>query len=121
MSCFSVATEDDPVFMLSGYVAKNYEARQYTNNEETWPPDPSTFYMESTLMYHQGQYNSEKESSLIVKLMQTGLNYEQLQHVLNSTQLTKNITDIFANLDTQKCEKEFILIEGASGMGKSIL
>ena len=72
-------------------------------------------------MYHQGQYNSEKESDLMVKLIEAGLSYEHLQHVLNSTQLTKNITDIFANLDTQKCEKEFILIEGASGMGKSIL
>ena len=57
----------------------------------------------------------------MIKLIEAGFNYEQLQHVLNSTQLTKNVTDIFANLDTQKCKKEFILIEGASGMGKSIL
>ena len=120
---FSVAIGAD-VVLLSDVLVKNYVEGEIADNEESWPPDLPTVYTELSLMYHQGQYNSKKESSLMIKLIEGGLNYESLQYVLNadkSTKVTKNVTDIFANLDTRKYKKEFILIEGASGMGKSTL
>ena len=81
-------------------------------------------------MYHQG-------SDLMVELIQmdgnyaltleennhSNFNHQPLQHILNrskSTRVTESITNIFTSLDTHKGPKS-LLIEGAQGMGKTIL
>ena len=90
-------------------------------------------------MYHQGQYKGKEESDLMVELIRMGgkyaltsedtnhaynhLNHQPLKHILNgskSTRVTESITKILTSLDTHKGPK-LLLIEGAQGMGKTIL
>ena len=111
---------------LSTFLHQFHTQHRSIISEETWPPNQPTFYIPQSLMYHEGRYKGKEESDLMVKLIQMGynhLNYQPLQHILNcskSTKETNSITKIFTSLDAHKGPK-FLLIEGAQGMGKTIL
>ena len=47
-------------------------------------------------------------------------NYEPLQEVLNTSKVIKEVTEILAPLETSN-DPQFVLIEGAPGIGKSLL
>ena len=47
-------------------------------------------------------------------------NYESLQEVLNTSKVTKEVAEILAPLETSN-DPQFVLIEGAPGIGKSLL
>ena len=137
------AVEVDPTTELSTFLCQFYTQHRSIISEKTWPPTQPTFYIPQSLMYHEGRYNAKKESDLMVELIQMDskyeitledtnhthhhdhLNHQTLQHILNcskSTRVTKSITKVFKSLDAHKGPKRnFLLIEGAQGMGKSIL
>ena len=133
----SVTIEAGPMFELSIHLCESYKQQRYIIGEKTWPPSQPTFYIPQSLMYHQGEYKGKEESDLMVELIRMGSkyaltpedtnysypNHQPLQHLLNcskSTRVTESITDIFTSLDTHEGPKS-LLIEGAQGMGKTIL
>ena len=139
MFVISVSIGADAFSVLSNFVAKNCVKQRSINNEETWPPNQSTCYVPQNLMYHQGQCNNEREANLMLQLVHTGgkntTDSNSMHHHHNgpnsqpsqfdpnpdnSAKFTKDIADVIAVLGTQEC-KGSILIEGGSGMGKSIL
>ena len=108
-------------------------------DEETWPPDQPKNFTPLVLIHHQGQH-SMKQATAMAQLIQTGDidditslasnrsvptnhpkldSHEPLQEVLDSSTVTKELTDILAPLEQSK-EPQFILIEGAPGIGKSV-
>ena len=135
MFFISISTGNDAVSIVSNFVTKICVKQQSINNEKTWPPNQPTCYVPQNLMYHQGQC---READPMIQLVHTGGNNtidsnsthhhhngpkSQPSFVLspdNSTKVIKDIADSFAVLDTQDY-KGCILIEGASGMGKTIL
>ena len=113
---------------------------RFNTDEETWPPDQPKNFTPLVLIHHQGQH-SMKQAATMAQLIQTSdideitslannqsvpkhhpklESHEPLQEVLDSSTITKEITEIFAPLEQSK-DPQFILIEGAPGIGKSIL
>ena len=113
---------------------------RFSTDEETWPPDQPKNFTPLVLVHHRGQH-SMKQTSAMAQVIQTGdideitslaskksvtkhhpklVSHESLQEVLDSSTVTKELTEILAPLEQSK-DPQFILIEGAPGIGKSIL
>ena len=109
--------------------------------EETWPPDQPKNFTPLVLIHHQGQHTM-KQATAVAQLIQTNEldditlatsnlvmiqecylkleKYEPLQEIFDSSSVTKELTEILAPLEQSK-DPQFILIEGAPGIGKSML
>ena len=113
--------------MMNMHVQDNVE-------EDTWPPDQPNEYTPLLLIQHQEQRTKEQDVEM-AKLIQTGdidlvasgylaANHhhkiEILQHVLNTSSVTKEVSEILTPLEKSD-GKRFVLIEGAPGIGKSVL
>ena len=122
----TIVIEADATTKVSTYLREFHIKHRYKIGEKTWPPKQPTFYIPQSLLYHEGQYEGKEESDLMVELIQMGgnyLNHQPLQHILDrskNTKETKRITEIFSRLDAHE-DSKFLLIEGAQGMGKTIL
>ena len=130
----------DAVSILSGMVSQSNVRERFNTDEEMWPPDQPKNFIPLVLIHHQGQH-SMKQATAVAQLIQTGGvdeiisiasnqsvsehhpkldSHEPLQEVLDNSTVTKELTEILAPLEQSK-EPQFILIEGAPGIGKSIL
>ena len=110
-------------------------------DEETWPPDQPKDFTPLVLVHHHGQHSMKQATAMVAQVIQTGdideitslvskqsvtkhhpklVSDESLQEVLDSSTVTKELTEILAPLEQSK-DPQFILIEGAPGIGKSIL
>ena len=141
--CYCLDVGADAVSILSEMVSLSNVRDHFNTDEETWPPDQPKNFTPLVLIHHQGQH-SIRQATAMAQLTQTGdvdeINslasnnrdqsvskhhpklgsHEQLQEVLDSSTVTKELTEILAPLEQSK-EPQFILIEGAPGIGKSIL
>ena len=117
---------------------RNLQER-FTADEETWPPDQPKNFTPLVLIHHQGQHTM-KHPSAVAQVIQKGHtsiiamagnqsvpkhhpkvdSHEPLQEVLDNSTVTKELAEILAPLEQSK-DPQFILIEGAPGIGKSIL
>ena len=130
----------DAVSMLSEMVSQGNVRERFNPDEETWPPDQPKNFMPLVLVHHRGQH-SMKQATAMAQVIQAGdidgitslaskqpvtkhhpklVSHESLQEVLDSSTVTKELTEILAPLEQSK-DPQFILIEGAPGIGKSIL
>ena len=121
-------------------VSQSNVRERFNPDEETWPPDQPKNFTPLLLICHQGQC-STRQATAMAQLIQTGDideitslasnrsvpkhhpkldSHKPLQEVLNNSIVTKELTEILAPLEQSK-ESQFILIEGAPGIGKSIL
>ena len=104
-------------------------------DHDTWPPKQPTSFTPLLLIHHQGDHTSEQVTAM-AELMHagdidkvalvTGSKYAKLDvhdkfhKVLDTSKATKEIGEILAPLEEGK-QSCFILIEGAPGIGKSVL
>ena len=104
-------------------------------DDDTWPPKQPTSFTPLLLIQHQGDH-TPKQVTAMAKLMYTGDidkvasvtgaqcakldGHDKFHEVLNISKATKEIGDILAPLEEGK-QSCFILIEGAPGIGKSVL
>ena len=131
----------DGVSILSEMVSQSNERERFNTDEETWPPDQPKNFTPLVLVHHQGQC-SMNQSALVAQVIQSGDidsittvagnqsvpkhnpkpldSHEPLQEVLDNSTVTKELAEILAPLEQSK-DPQFILIEGAPGIGKSIL
>ena len=102
-------------------------------DQDTWPPVQSTSFSPLLFIHHQGNHSPEKMKAMIqlmyagdidsVIIDQDALKYDKLSghdKVLDTSKATKEITEILAPLEEGK-QSCFILVEGAPGIGKSVL
>ena len=129
-------TGTDPFLLVSSSVAKSYKQRRFVIDEETWPTDQPTHYIEQNLrIQYQSQCGeSETESIPMPKLIQRNaddqVNLEDIGYMHHlkcqplqgddTTRVTTEVTEIFSTLNTRKRQK-LILIEGPEGIGKTVL
>ena len=117
-------------------VSQSNVRERFNADEETWPPDQPKNFTPLVLIHHQGQHTT-KQATAVAQLIQTGdideitslasnrsvpkhhHKLEPLQEVLDSSTVTKELAEILAPLESK--DPQFILIEGAPGIGKSIL
>ena len=127
---------------MAGY---NIQERFHSSCDgETWPPDQPKHYVPMVLVRQQGQSIRERVIAL-PQLIQTGDidideipsvasnqsipkhhpkpgRHKSLHEVLDmSSKVTKELTEILVSLEEPTKDPQFILIEGAPGIGKSFL
>ena len=108
-------------------------------DEEAWPPDPPKTFTPLVLIQHQGHRNM-KQSTAIAEFVERGHidkvftvtttdtlpkrlkldSHRPLQEVLDTSKVTKEVAEILAPLETSD-DPQFVLIEGAPGIGKTLL
>ena len=108
-------------------------------DEEAWPPESPKTFTPLVLIQHQGHRNL-KQSTAMAEFVERGhidkvvpvtttdvlpkhpkhLSRRPLQEVLDTSKVTKEVAEILAPLETSD-DPQFILIEGAPGIGKSLL
>ena len=108
-------------------------------DKEAWPPDPPKTFTPLVLIQHQGDRNM-KQSTAVTEFVERGHidkvvtvtttdtlptclkldSHQPLQEVLDTSKVTKEVAEILAPLETSD-DPQFILIEGAPGIGKTLL
>ena len=106
-------------------------------DDDTWPPEQLKNFTPLLLMYYQGNHNP-KQVAAMTKLMQRGDNsiiasgqmdvtqysaqgsHETLHRILDGHTVTEKIEEVLTPLENSH-ESCFILIEGAPGIGRTVL
>ena len=100
-------------------------------DDNTWPLEQPTSFTPSLLIHYTGSCTPEQVTAM-AELMSTGdidkvatITGEQssvkYKKLLDTSTATKEIKEILAPLEKSTTKKFFILIEGAPGIGKSVL
>ena len=129
----------EAVNILSKRIREVNIQAQLRVDEETWPPEPPKTFTPLALIQHQGQRNFKHTSAIATFVAQgyidkvvsngsgpvseyyhTHTSHQPLQEVLDTSKVTKEVAEILAPLETND-DPQFVLIEGAPGMGKSTL
>ena len=125
--------------MLSNRVSKVSIQTHLRVDEEAWPPEQPKTFTPLVLIQHKVQRNL-KQSTAIAEFVERGHidkvftapcndtipkccrlnNSEPLQEVLNTSNITKEISKLLIPLESNN-DPQCILIEGAPGIGKSLL
>ena len=129
----------EAVAILSKRVREVNIQTQLRVDKEAWPPEPPKTFTPLVLIQHQGHPNL-KQSTAMAEFVERGHidkvvsvtttdtlpkrpkldSHRPLQEVLDTSKVTKEVAEILAPLQT--CvDPQFILIEGAPGIGKSLL
>ena len=115
--------------MLSNRVATINAQGRFRVDKDTWPPDQLHSFTPLLLVHHEGQQRMDQAvevAKLVHKGDFTSLAIEQLghtkldDHAPHVSKVTKEVMEILAPLEECK-EPQFIMIEGAPGIGKSVL
>ena len=91
-------------------------------DDNTWPPEQPTNFTPLLLIYYRGLRTPE-EVTAMAELMCTGKVASVTQHICSregTRRLTKNIKEVLASLEESE-QPFFVLIEGAPGIGKTVL
>ena len=129
----------DSVTILSKRVREvNIQTRSRVD-EETWPPNPPKTFTPLVLIQHQDDRNI-KQSTAMAEFVQRGHidevvsvtttdtlpkhlkldSHQPLQEVLDTSKVTKEVAEILAPMERSD-DPQLILIEGAPGIGKTLL
>lgn len=114
-----------------------YRNERYKTSEDEWPSYQPEHFTSVALIHHKEKYVTTKEVIAVANVMHRGEITVQNEIIENSKQVddeyflvckpTKDITKIFSPLPSTNCESikpsspNVILIEGAPGIGKTIL
>ena len=128
----------EAVTILSKRVREVNIQTQLRVDEEAWPPEQPKTFTPLVLIQHQGHRNL-KQSAAMAEFIERGHidkvitssnpvprhhgkldSHQPLQEVLDTSKVTKEVAEILAPLETGK-DPQFILIEGAPGIGKTLL
>ena len=127
-----VFTDLEPVGSFSKHLKERYKYRRFISDYEEWPPDQPKHFTTLAMIHHKSG-RTEKEVIEITKATQSGKIdcvmspfsqendlSEESQEFLRQTKASKDLTDLFLPSDDNQgtCS---ILIEGAPGIGKTVL
>ena len=125
----------EPVAILSNRVRQINVQTRFMVHDDTWPPEQPTSFTPLLLIHHQGHRTPEQVTAMAeltyvgdigkvasVTDHQLGKpnDQEKVHKMLDTSKATKEIAEILSPLETGK-QSSFVLIEGAPGIGKSVL
>ena len=135
-----VYLEVKAVSSLSNNVKRIYKQTRFKAGKDSWPPEQPEDFTPVVLIHYQGQYKL-KQNIAVTKLLHsvdTGTVFSTAIHQSNNKQyltfqdhndyckfletskITKDVIEILAPLEESE-DPQMILIEGAPGIGKTIL
>ena len=129
----------EAIAILSSRVSQINVQTRFMPDKNTWPPGQPKIFTPLLLVHHQG-YHTPEQVMAMAELMCSGDidkvasvagnqsvvqcpkldNDEKFQKVFDTSRSTKEIKEILAPLENSE-EPCFVLIEGAPGIGKSVL
>ena len=127
------------VYQLSCHVKAVYKATRFSVAKDMWPPEQPKEYTPLVLLHHEDEHSMEHVTA-ITKALHTGAisdvisattsdplaiqhslyYHDKLGEALKASKTTTNISDILALIEINDKPKT-IIIEGAPGIGKTIL
>ena len=122
----------EPVAILSNRVRQINVQTRFMTDDDTWPPEQSISFTPLLLIHHQG-HRTQEQVTAMAELMHAGditsVMSEQpavkrakldSHKILDTSKATKEIEEILSPLEKSK-GGSFVLIEGAPGIGKTVL
>ena len=101
---------------------------RYKVEDDKWPLSSPKHYTNLTFILHKHRHSSKREILAIATLQKSGdfdlhkiVNHESSTQYLHESKCTKCISDIFAKIDGTNKSPYTILIEGVTGIGKTVL
>ena len=127
------------VYQLSCHVKAVYKATRFTVAKDTWPPEQPKEFTPLVLLHHEDEHSMEHVTA-ITKALHTGAisdvisattsdplakhprlyGHDKLGEALKASKTTTDVSEILAPLENND-KPQMILIEGAPGIGKTIL
>ena len=117
---------------LSNRVAMINERTRFKIDKNSWPPDQPKSFTPLLLIHHKGQHTIDQTVEVASLMHKDGIaslvdkkfvhtQYPTLDsYATNTSEVTKELLDILAPLE-ESDEPQFVMIEGAPGIGKSVL
>ena len=123
--------------MLSKTLREVNIQTRFMVDKHAWPPEQPKTFTPLLLIQHQGHRNLEQSTAIAELVVRGNINefasvtdtvskrpkldnHQPLQGVLNTNKVTNDVSEILASLQASS-DPYFILIEGAPGIGKSLL
>ena len=119
--CYIIVKGDESVSMLSEKIARINIQKRFRPNDDLSPLERTKNYIPLRFLYSY-QQRTLKECHELAVLMQTNklLSSDDQSNVFNYGRITEDILELLAPLEGDG-NSQFILINGAPGIGKSML
>ena len=117
---FTILIGANPLSILSKIVSQCNVKARFSTDEESWPPEQPKNFTPLVLIHYQSQQHMMKQATQMAQLIQTVNETAENQSEFDSSSITKDVAEILAPFE-QCTDSQFVLFEGAPGIGKSIL
>ena len=127
------------VTQLSCHVKAVYKATRFTVAKDTWPPEQPREFTPLVLLHHEDEH-SMRDVTIVNEALHSGAisdvisatsskptakrpklhHHDKLEDALKASKTTTEVSEILAPLEVND-NPQIILIEGAPGIGKTIL
>ena len=97
-----------------------YRQKRYTRDFDDWPPYHPRHYTPLTIIHHEGRC-TEYEFNTVAQELSSNRIIENREAYIDYSRTIKNIGDLFDPYETPNPDPYKILIEGAPGVGKTVL
>ena len=105
--------------VLVEYLQDSYRKTRYIPEGKEWPPNQPKYYVNLGLLHHKDSRNM-KEVIMIAQRQKNDSSAIE-ENLAENVQITKDILNLFAAVDDNCTKPRSTLIEGAPGIGKTIL
>ena len=113
MHCFTGFSE---LTMFHTHICKLYENPKHLLQKDSWSTFTPTQFVNLLFIHHLKKLSTQKQLNIVANIMRESISSSMLQ-----SYTTSNVEDIFEKTDGDNSEGKIVLIEGAPGIGKTIL
>ena len=120
--CFLTSLVDEDVLMANEVLCQRFTRSRFMPHEHDWPAYYPKHYTPSTIFHHKGK-QTESEVTAITHELSTKGSIGNKPYLYNNIYdgAIKSITELFAVFEDQAPYPFTVLVEGAPGIGKTIL
>ena len=101
------------------YLRDSYKKTRYIVEGKEWPPNQPKYYVNLGVLHHKDNRNIEEVISIAHRHKDGSSAVDE--KLEENVRITKDILDLFAAIGDDSTKPRSILIEGAPGIGKTIL
>ena len=104
---------------LVEYLRDSYKKARYVPEVNEWPPDQPKYYINLGVLHHKDGRNIEEVIAIAQRHKDGSSAIDK--KLAENVRITKDVIDLFAAFDDDSAKPRSILIEGAPGIGKTVL